>query len=28
VCDGTHPCASSLCGRDGRCTAFDPAACQ
>ncbi len=27
-CDVAHPCAGSLCGTAGRCTSYDPAACQ
>jgi hypothetical protein len=28
TCDAAHPCAGSLCGVSGRCSAYDPAACQ
>jgi hypothetical protein len=28
ACDAMHPCAGGLCGAAGRCTSFDPAACQ
>lgn len=28
ACDPAHPCDGSLCGVGGRCTAFDPMACQ